>query len=179
MRRFVEKVGIDVEKFLDMFLRVVVVEFIIYYYYIVMRNYVIGFEGEIIKEIVEDVCFEDRNYFEVFVLRIYEFGGEFLRDIVNFLKMVWCCDVYFFEELMIENVLKVFFEVERCVVGVYIEICNYIFDKDLRIYDLVLVIFYEEIEYEVWFEEFLIGKLSGYFRRSKFGESFYVFKFLR
>ena len=111
--------------------------------------------------------------------RIYELGGELPRDIVDFSKMAWCSDAYLPDESTVEEILKVLLQAERCAVGVYTEICNYTFGKDLRTYDLALAILHEEIEHEAWFEELLTGKPSGHFRRTKPEESPYVSKFLR
>ena len=46
-------------------------------------------DGEGIKEIVEDARIEDRNHFEAMVPRLYELGGNLLRDIRDFaIKLV-------------------------------------------------------------------------------------------
>jgi hypothetical protein len=43
------------------------------------RMNAIGFDGEGLKEIIEDARIEDRNHFEALTPRIYELGGA--RDI--------------------------------------------------------------------------------------------------
>ena len=41
----------------------------------------IGFDGERLKEIIEDARIEDRNHFEALTPRIYELGGGLPRAI--------------------------------------------------------------------------------------------------
>ncbi len=42
-------------------------EFTTYYYYTILRVNAIGFDGEGLKEIIEDARIEDRNHFEALV----------------------------------------------------------------------------------------------------------------
>ncbi len=175
----IRKAGIDVDKLIDMLVRAAAAEFTTYYYYTILRMHAAGLEGESIKEIVEDARIEDRNHFEALAVRIYELGGELPRDIREFADMAACMDAKLPENPTIENLLKVLLDAERCAVGVYTEILNYVWGKDYRTADLALAILHEEIEHEAWFEELLTGKPSGHFRRRSPGESPYVSKFLK
>ncbi|MCE4620280.1 MAG: hypothetical protein F7C33_04575 [Desulfurococcales archaeon] len=174
-----EKAGIDVKKLIDMLVRAAAAEFTTYYYYTILRMHAAGLEGEAIKEIVEDARIEDRNHFEALAVRIYELGGELPNDIREFANMASCMDAKLPKEPTIENLLKVLLDAERCAVGVYNEILDYVWGKDYRTSDLALAILHEEIEHEAWFEELLTGKPSGHFRRRAPGESPYVSKFLK
>ena len=175
----IEKAGIDVKKLVDMLIRAAAAEFTTYYYYTILRMNTAGLKGESIKEIVEDARIEDRNHFEALAVRIYELGGELPNDIREFASMASCMDAKLPENPTIENLLKVLLEAERCAVGVYTEILDYVQGKDYRTSDLALAILHEEIEHEAWFEELLTGKPSGHFRRRTPGESPYVSKFLK
>jgi hypothetical protein len=55
-------------------------EFTTFYYYTILRVNSIGFDGEGLKEIIEDARIEDRNHFEALAPRIYELGGTLPRD---------------------------------------------------------------------------------------------------
>jgi ferritin-like protein len=175
----IEKTGVDVKKLLDMLVRAAAAEFTTYYYYTILRMHTAGLEGESIKEVVEDARIEDRNHFEALVVRIYELGGELPNDIKEFASISSCMDAKLPEKPTIENILKVLLEAERCAIGVYTEILNYVWGKDHRTADLALAILNEEIEHEAWFEELLTGKPSGHFRRRVPGESPYTPKFLK
>ncbi len=175
----IEKSGIDVEKLIKMLVRAAAAEFTTYYYYTILRMHTTGLEGETLKEIVEDARIEDRNHFEALVVRIYELGGEIPNDIREFANMASCMDAKLPENPTIENLLKVLLDAERCAVGVYNKILDYVNGKDYRTADLALAILHEEIEHESWFEELLTGKPSGHFRRRTPGESPYVSKFLK
>jgi ferritin-like protein len=50
----------------------------------ILRGNSIGFDGEGLKDIVEDARIEDRNHFEALTPRIYELGGALPRDIRQF-----------------------------------------------------------------------------------------------
>jgi ferritin-like protein len=175
----VRKAGVDVDKLLDMLIRAAAAEFTTYYYYTLLRMHSAGLEGEAIKEIVEDARQEDRSHFEALAVRIYELGGQLPNDIKEFAGKAACMDPKLPEEPIIENILKVLLDAERCAVGVYTEILNYVWGKDYRTADLALAILHEEIEHEAWFEELLTGKPSGHFRRRAPGESPFTSKFLK
>ncbi len=175
----IEKAGIDVEKLIDMLVRAAAAEFTTYYYYTILRMHATGLEGEAVKEIIEDARQEDRDHFEALVVRIYELGGQLPNDIREFSSMASCMDAKLPSEPTVENLLKVLLEAERCAVGVYTEILNYVWGKDYRTADLALAILHEEVEHEAWFEELLTGKPSGHFRRRRPGESPYTRRFLK
>jgi len=175
----IRQAGIDVDKLLDLLVRAAAAEFTTYYYYTILRMNAAGLEGEAIKEIVEDARIEDRNHFEALAIRIYELGGQLPNDIKEFSSIASCSDAKLPDNPTIENLLKVLLDAERCAVGVYTEILEYVQGKDHRTSDLALAILHEEIEHEAWFEELLTGKPSGHFRRRAPGESPYTSKFLK
>ncbi|MCX7593939.1 MAG: ferritin-like domain-containing protein [Fischerella sp.] len=195
--QMVEQSGIDVKELVDKLVRAAAAEFTTYYYYTILRANAIGFEGEGLKEIIEDARLEDRNHFEALVPRIYELGGELPRDIRDFSNVAACPDAYLperkrssesssvgtevkqgVEQADIRSMLQVLVEAERCAIRVYTDICNMTFGKDHRTYELSLAILNEEIEHEAWFSEFLGEGPSGHFRRSAPGESPYTSRFL-
>lgn len=63
-REVVEKAGVDVERLSNKLVSAAAAEFTTYYYYTILRVNAIGFEGEGLKEIIEDARLEDRNHFE-------------------------------------------------------------------------------------------------------------------
>src|SRR6266849_7409092 len=74
-RQMVEQAGVNVDVLLDKLLRAAGAEFTTFYYYTILRVNSIGFDGEGLKEIIEDARIEDRNHFEALFPRIYELGG--------------------------------------------------------------------------------------------------------
>ena len=178
-REMVEKAGMDVEKLVAKLVRVAAAEFTTYYYYTILRVNATGFEGEGLKEIVEDARLEDRNHFEALVPRIYELGGEIPRDIREFADDAACPDAYLpMHPRDMKEMLTVLVEAERCAIRVYTDICQMTFGKDPRTYELSLAILNEEIEHEAWFSEFLGEGPSGHFRRGAPGASPYTSRFL-
>ncbi|MFQ4141076.1 Dps family protein [Chlorogloeopsis sp. ULAP02] len=93
-QQMVEQSGIDVKELVEKLVRAAAAEFTTYYYYTILRANAIGFEGEGLKEIIEDARLEDRNHFEALVPRIYELGGELPRDIRDFSNVAACPDAY-------------------------------------------------------------------------------------
>lgn len=175
----IKRAGVDVDRLLDLLVRAASAEFTTYYYYTILRMNATGLEGEAIKEIIEDARIEDRNHFEALAIRIYELGGQLPNDIREFSNLAACSDAKLPDEPTVENLLKVLLDAERCAVGVYTEILEYVHGKDPRTYDIALAILHEEIEHESWFEELLTGKPSGHFRRRAPGESPYTSRFLK
>ncbi|MDV2991182.1 MAG: hypothetical protein N4J56_000836 [Chroococcidiopsis sp. SAG 2025] len=90
----VQKSGVNVEELVQKLVRAASAEFTTYYYYTILRVNAIGFEGEELKEIIEDAKLEDRNHFEALVPRIYELGGQLPRDIRDFSNEAACPDAY-------------------------------------------------------------------------------------
>lgn len=179
-REMVEESGIDVDELLDLLIRNASAELTTFYYYTILRVNLIGFEGESLKEIVEDARIEDRNHFEALVPRIYELGGDLPRNMNDFHDMSACPPAYPPTDLtntraMVEVLLKA----EQCAVRGYTKICNMTFGKDHRTYDLSLAILHEEIEHEAWFQEYLSNGPSGHFLRPGGENSPYVSKFLK
>ena len=178
-REVVEKAGINVDELLKKLVRAASAEFTTYYYYTILRVNSIGFDGEGLKEIIEDARIEDRNHFEALTPRIYEVGGALPRDICDFAKDAACPDAYLPKDPRnMQEMLKILVGAERCAIRVYTEICNMTFGKDYRTYDLALAILHEEIEHEAWFSEYLGEGPSGHFRRGTPGESPYTARFL-
>ncbi len=178
-RQVVEQAGINVKDLVAKLVRAAAAEFTTYYYYTILRANSIGFEGEGLKEIIEDARIEDRNHFEALMPRIYELGGALPRDIRDFAKDAACPDAYLPKDPKnIKKILTVLVEAERCAIRVYTEICNMTFGKDHRTYDLALAILHEEVEHEAWFSEYLGEGPSGHFRRGVPGASPYTSRFL-
>lgn len=90
----VQNSGVDVQELVNKLVRAAAAEFTTYYYYTILRVNAIGFDGEGLKEIIEDARLEDRNHFEALVPRIYELGGELPRDIRAFADEAACPDAY-------------------------------------------------------------------------------------
>jgi ferritin-like protein len=90
----VQKSGVNVDELVQKLVRAASAEFTTYYYYTILRVNAIGFEGEGLKEIIEDARLEDRNHFEALVPRIYELGGQLPRDIRDFASEAACPDAY-------------------------------------------------------------------------------------
>jgi len=63
-RQVVEQAGINVDQLLEKLVAAAAAEFTTYYYYTILRINSIGFDGEGLKEIIEDARIEDRNHFE-------------------------------------------------------------------------------------------------------------------
>ncbi|OKH21905.1 DNA protection protein DPS [Hydrococcus rivularis NIES-593] len=178
-QQVVRDTGVNTEELLKKLVRAAAAEFTTYYYYTILRVNAIGFEGEGLKEIIEDARLEDRNHFEALVPRIYELGGELPRDIRDFANDAACPDAYLPQNPRdVKEMLKVLVEAERCAIRVYTDICNMTFGKDHRTYELSLAILNEEIEHEAWFSEFLGEGPSGHIRRGSPGESPYTSRFL-
>ncbi len=62
-REVVERAGVNVKELIDALVRAAAAEFTTYCYTILRVN-AIGFEGEGLKEIIEDARLDDRNHFE-------------------------------------------------------------------------------------------------------------------
>ena len=93
-RQVVERAGINVDELIQKLVAAAGAEFTTFYYYTILRAHAIGFEGEGLKEIIEDARIEDRNHFEALVPRIYELGGDLPRDIRAFADQAGCPDAY-------------------------------------------------------------------------------------
>ena len=178
-RQVVEQAGINVDQLLEKLVAAAAAEFTTYYYYTILRINSIGFDGEGLKEIIEDARIEDRNHFEALAPRIYELGGKLPKDIRGFADVAGCPDAYLpADPRNVQEMLKVLVEAERCAIRVYTEICNMTAGKDHRTYSLALAVLHEEIEHEAWFSEFLGEGPSGHFRRETPGQSPYVSRFM-
>ena len=124
-RQVVEQAGINVDELVAKLVRAAAAEFTTYYYYTILRVNSIGFDGEGLKEIIEDARIEDRNHFEALTPRIYELGGALPRDIREFAKDAACPDAYLPKDPQdTKAMLNVLVEAERCAIRVYTDICN-------------------------------------------------------
>jgi len=112
-------------------------------------------EGEGLKEIIEDARIEDRNHFEAPFPRIYELGGELPRDIRAFADLAGCPDAYLPDSLvggktpsgqLMNDLLNVLVEAERCAVRCYTDLCEFTHGKDHRTYAICQAILNEEEE---------------------------------
>jgi ferritin-like protein len=178
-REVVEQAGVDLKVLIDKLIHAAGAEFTTFYYYTILRVNSIGFDGEGLKEIIEDARIEDRNHFEALTPRIYELGGALPRDILQFADIAGCPDAYLPQNPQdMKQLLNVLVEAERCAIRTYTEICNLTFGKDHRTYDIALAILHEEVEHEAWFSEYLSEGPSGHFRRGKPGASPYVRRFI-
>ncbi len=179
-REMVERAGVDVDQLLDLLVRNAAAELTTFYYYTILRVNLIGFQGEGLKEIVEDARIEDRNHFEALVPRIYELGGELPQDMKAFHDLSACPPAFMPKDPTdVVEAVKVLLGAEQCAVRGYTTICNVTAGKDHRTYDLALAILHEEIEHEAWFQEFLGNGPSGHFLRPAGQNSPYVSKFLK
>src|SRR5437016_14543969 len=124
-RQVVEQAGIDVNLLLDKLVRAAGAEFTTFYYYTILRVNSIGFDGEGLKEIIEDARIEDRNHFEALTPRIYELGGELPRDIRKFADQAGCPDAYLPDSLAggktptgpsLQDLLTVLVQAESCAI---------------------------------------------------------------
>src|ERR1700681_1620173 len=91
-RQVVEQAGVDVNVLVDKLVRAAGAEFTTFYYYTILRVNSIGFDGEGLKEIVEDARIEDRDHFEALTPRIYELRGALPRDIRQCAAISGCPD---------------------------------------------------------------------------------------
>jgi len=179
-REMVEQAGVNVDELLDLLIKNASAELTTYYYYTILRTNLIGFEGEGLKEIVEDARIEDRNHFEALVPRIYELGGDLPKNMNDFHDMSACPPASLPDDPTdINAMVTVLLKAEQCAVRGYSHICNITAGKDHRTYDLSLAILHEEIEHEAWFQEFLGNGPSGHFLRPGGENSPYTSKFLK
>jgi ferritin-like protein len=156
---------VDLKVLIDKLIHAAGAEFTTFYYYTILRVNSIGFDGEGLKEIIEDARIEDRNHFEALTPRIYELGGALPRDILQFADIAGCPDAYLPQNPQdMKQMLNVLVEAERCAI---------------RTYDMALAILHEEVEHEAWFSEYLSEGPSSHFRRGKPGASPYVRRFNR
>src|SRR5579863_4614688 len=147
-REVVAKAGVNVDELVKKLIRAAAAELTTFYYYTILRVNAIGFDGEGLKEIIEDARIEDRNHFEALTPRIYELGGALPRDIRGFADIAGCPDAYLPSNPRdMKAMLNVLVEAERCAIRTYTEICNMTANKDHRTYELALAILHEEVEH--------------------------------
>jgi ferritin-like protein len=81
---FLKQNGVDVDALIKELSINASVEFVAYYYFTNLRSFCTGMEGEGIKGVIEDARLEDLSHFESCIDRIFQLGGEFPKDIVDF-----------------------------------------------------------------------------------------------
>ncbi len=81
---FLKQNGVDVDALIKELTINASVEFVAYYYFTNLRSFCTGMEGEGIKGVIEDARLEDLSHFESCIDRIFQLGGEFPKDIVDF-----------------------------------------------------------------------------------------------
>ncbi len=171
--------GLDTDLLIQTLIKNAASEISTYYHYMLLRNNLVGFEGESLKEIVEDARIEDRNHYEALVQRIYELGGELPDCLAEFYSMASCKPAKLPKEKTdAKEIIRILKEAEECAANGYNEICKMTYQKDFRTYDLAKAILHEEIEHQNWFDEILNGKPNGHFKREG-SHSPFVQKFLR
>src|SRR6266516_7897383 len=127
-RQVVEQAGVNVDVLLDKLVRAAGAEFTTFYYYTILRVNAIGFDGEGLKEIIEDARIEDRNHFEALVPRIYELGGNLPADMVEFHNISACPPAKLpANPRDINAMLEVLLRAEQCAVKGYTNICDMTF----------------------------------------------------
>lgn len=179
-RKIVEMSGVDVDLLLDLLIRNAAAELTTYYYYTILRNNLIGIDGETVKEVAETARIEDRNHFEALVPRIYELGGKLPDNLVTFHNISACPPALLPQNPRdMKAMLKVFVNAERCAVNNYNAICNMTTGRDHITYALAQAILQEEIQHESWFAELLEEGTSGHFERRGSQTSPFVSKYLR
>ena len=85
-----------------------------------LTTFLIGLEGEGLKQIAEDARVEDRNHFEALVPRFYELGGTLPADMVEFHNISACPPAKLpANPKDINAILEVLVQAEQCAVRGY------------------------------------------------------------
>jgi len=171
--------GLDTDELVKILIKNAASEISTYYHYILLRNNLVGIEGESLKDIVEDARIEDRNHYEALVTRIYELGGCLPDNLSEFYAMASCSPAHLPQDKNnAKEIIRILKEAEECAASGYNEICKMTEGKDFRTYELASAILHEEIEHQNWFDEILNGNPNGHFRRLGHHSPF-VSKFLK
>jgi ferritin-like protein len=167
---FLKQNGVNVEELIDVLVKNAAVEFAAYYYFTNLRSFCTGMEGEGIKGVIEDARLEDLSHFESCIDRIFQLGGVFPKDALDFIK---AADAEFLQSdrnTTLKEILEKCLKAEQGAIINWNKVCTMTHGKDPMTYDIAASILAEEIEHESWFLELLYGRPSGHMRRRYSGE---------
>ena len=167
---FLKKNGVDVDQLIKELIYNASVEFVAYYYFTNLRSFCTGMEGEGIKGVIEDARLEDLSHFESCIDRIFQLGGEFPKDIVDFCKQAGADFLQSDKSTTLREILEKCLKAEQGAIVNWNKVCQMTHGKDPMTYEIAANILAEEIEHESWFLELLDGRPSGHMRRRYSGE---------
>ena len=167
---FLKQNGLDVDELIKELVKNASVEFVAYYYFTNLRSFCTGMEGEGIKGVIEDARLEDLSHFESCIDRIFQLGGEFPKDIVDFCHQAGAEFLQSDRSTTLTEILEKCLKAEQGAIINWNKVCKMTFGKDPMTYEIAADILAEEIEHESWFLELLDGRPSGHLRRKYSGE---------
>ena len=167
---FLKQNGVDVDELIEELKKNAAVEFVAYHYFTNLRSFCTGMEGEGIKGVIEDARLEDLSHFESCIDRIFQLGGEFPKDIVDFCKSAGVDFLQSDKSTSLTEILEKCLKAEQGAIINWNKVCKMTHGKDPMTYDIAQSILAEEIEHESWFLELLDGRPSGHMRRRYSGE---------
>ncbi len=167
---FLKQNGLDVDGLIKELVINASVEFVAYYYFTNLRSFCTGMEGEGIKGVIEDARLEDLSHFESCIDRIFQLGGEFPKDIVEFCHKSGADFLQSDKSTTLKEILEKCLKAEQGAIINWNKICQMTHGKDPMTYEIAADILAEEIEHESWFLELLDGRPSGHMRRRYSGE---------
>ncbi len=167
---FLKQNGLDVDELIKELVINASVEFDAYYYFTNLRSFCTGMEGEGIKGVIEDARLEDLSHFESCIDRIFQLGGEFPKDIVDFCNKAGAEFLQSDKSTSLKEILEKCLKAEQGAIINWNKICQMTHGKDPMTYEIAADILAEEIEHESWFLELLDGRPSGHMRRKYSGE---------
>ena len=167
---FLKQNGLDPDELIKELVINASVEFVAYYYFTNLRSFCTGMEGEGIKGVIEDARLEDLSHFESCIDRIFQLGGEFPKDIVEFCNKAGAEFLQSDKSTTLEEILEKCLKAEQGAIVNWNKICQMTHGKDPMTYEIAADILAEEIEHESWFLELLDGRPSGHLRRRYSGE---------
>jgi ferritin-like protein len=162
--------GVNVDELIKLLVYNASVEFVAYYYFTNLRSFCTGMEGEGIKGVIEDARLEDLSHFESCIDRIFQLGGEFPKDLSNFVKMAQADFLQSDRKTTLKEILQKCLKAEQGAIVNWNKVCQMTHGKDPMTYEIAAHILAEEIEHESWFLELLYGRPSGHLRRKYSGE---------
>jgi len=166
-----KKNGVNVEELIKQLVINSSVEFTAYYYFTLLRANCTGMEGEGIKGVIEDARLEDLSHFESCIERIYQLGGQFPKDAIDYIKMSGCEFLQLPDNpTNLKAILEKCLKAEQGAIINWDKVCKMTHGKDPMTYEIAQHILAEEIEHESWFLELLYGRPSGHMRRKYSGE---------
>ena len=166
-----KKNGVNVEELIKQLVINSSVEFTAYYYFTLLRANCTGMEGEGIKGVIEDARLEDLSHFESCIERIYQLGGQFPKDAIDYIKMSGCEFLQLPDNpTNLKAILEKCLKAEQGAIINWDKVCKMTHGKDPMTYEISQHILAEEIEHESWFLELLYGRPSGHMRRKYSGE---------